>query len=156
MKTNAWLTEGNYKQWIRNGLLCEIRRAKESGQLNGYVGLHKKHPLIGLTYEELYKKIPDLYVHGGLTFSTKFPENTLFPKLQKPWRPNQMTWTYGFDCAHLGDYCPELDKTLTKVMGTTKHSMSQDINTYRNMDYVRNQVNNLCDILANYERKLNV
>lgn len=151
MKTNAWLTEGNYKQWIRNGLLCEVRRAKQSGHLNGYVSLPKAHLLTELTYAQLHDLIPSLNIHGGLTYSTETEySKTLNIKRIKH---NGMAWTFGFDCAHHRDYCPELAKTLTLIMNSTDHTMSLHKNTYRDMTYVCQQTNNLCDQLINYTKE---
>lgn len=148
MKTKPWLSERNYYQWMRNGLLCEIRRANFSGHLNGYVALPKNHPLTGIDYNTIHDLLPDMQVHGGLTFCTQ--SNYAKSEGHKPYRINGMAWTFGFDCAHLNDYCPKLDETLTKVMETTNHSMHPSRNVYRDVVYVRQQVNNLADQLYNY------
>ena len=56
----------------------------------GYVGLPKKDPLYGMSYDD--EKIFDaVQVHCGLTFSGT--RNFIAPDL----------WFFGFDCGHIGD-----------------------------------------------------
>lgn len=66
---------------------------------NGYVVVHKSHPLYGLDEGEVDPKIP--YIHGGITFSSplKKIEWDIFPVVENP----EEWWVYGFDTAHLTD-----------------------------------------------------
>lgn len=76
------------------GLPCLILRST-LGHLCGYVGVSSTHPLFGKSYEE-----PDIKVHGGLTFAGKWEEQ------------GNDIWWFGFDCGHMGDRSPHMDKYI--------------------------------------------
>jgi hypothetical protein len=84
--------------WFEDGirrLICNIR----GNHFTQYLGIPKDHPLAGFNYNDI-----PLNCHGGLTFSSK-GDGKIHPKGY---------WWYGWDYAHIEDYCyfglPEIDK----------------------------------------------
>jgi hypothetical protein len=85
--------EGDFFEWTytaKNGLEvdCFIRR-NNSLAFCGYVVITSDNKLFGLDYDNIYSKV-NISVHGGLTYSDE----------------GEGGWIIGFDCAHLGDFCP--------------------------------------------------
>jgi len=85
--------EGDFHEWTytaKNGLEvdCFIRR-NNSLAFCGYVVITSDNKLFGLDYDNIYSKV-NISVHGGLTYSDE----------------GEGGWIIGFDCAHLGDFCP--------------------------------------------------
>lgn len=117
-----WENEPNKLDFESNGFQCRIRRIDHSGHLCGYVGIDKNHRLYGIDY--MSEEIPRIDVHGGITFSAKFKNSDL--------------WWFGFDCAHLGDFCP-------------KQYFRSDEDIYRNIGYVKNETENLADQLKSLQ-----
>jgi len=66
---------------------------------NGYIIISKGHPLYGKDCDEIYNLMPELDVHGGLTFS-KFANELDWPELNKK---DKNGWIIGFDTVHLED-----------------------------------------------------
>ena len=73
---------------------------------NGYVAVHKSHPLFGIDYDG--DDVHGIDIHGGLTYSDTLTENDI----QSPneWLDEVPTlddisnwWVFGFDTAHTGD-----------------------------------------------------
>jgi hypothetical protein len=98
--------------------------------LCGYVGVDREHPLFGVHYDDT----PDLYVHGGLTFSGNFPDKE--------------EWFFGFDCGHAGDYVPGLFVAYEQL-GLPTEQFIVPGDTYRDIDYVREEVKDLAKQLSN-------
>lgn len=65
------------------------------GCANGYVALPKGHKFFGLDYDMIHNKLPNLDVHGGLTYAAKGITG----------QPKETTgmWIVGFDTLHYGD-----------------------------------------------------
>ena len=89
-----------------------------------------------------------LTVHGGLTFSSfcnkEGPLSTSVchvPELGEP----EDVWWFGFDCAHSGDKSPGTDVALRKA-GVPSYPGE----TYKNMEYVREQTAFLAEQLRDY------
>ena len=80
----------------------------------GYVAIPEGHPWHNLGYDEIHDQMPDLRVHGGLTYANRDAD--------------RQAWVIGFDCAHAGDAVP-LSTSLGHVRSTC------DI--YRDQHYVR-------------------
>lgn len=66
---------------------------------NGYVALPKGHWLYGKDYNEIHTLLPNLRVHGGLTFS-QFASDLSWPEIPKNCKDH---WIIGFDTAHWSD-----------------------------------------------------
>ena len=71
----------------------------DTGWGNGYVIIPKGHKLYGKSYAEIHGLIPDLEVHGGLTFAESTEGLNWFGegKITKD------EWIVGFDTAHYND-----------------------------------------------------
>ena len=77
------------------------------GYANGYVGVHKEHPLHGVLYQDYNDKGIHLSVHGGVTFTghIKAPTNDE----NNPNWLDEDYWWIGFDTRHSGDTREEQD-----------------------------------------------
>jgi hypothetical protein len=140
-----WQHEPDEKAWVdeATGLHCLIRRHPSLGHLCGYVGVPKGHPAYGLSdfpiesgldentewwrrhvTNRVEYKVADISIHGGITHTG-------------PLTSHETIHWFGFDCAHHMDYIPKLGKDLGK-----------EITSYRDVDYVTHQVENLAKQLA--------
>lgn len=124
MTTMEWEKEPNRMDWEYCGFKCLILRSPEMKHLCGYVGLPKWHPY----YKKEYNDV-DVEVHGGLTFSREGSGD----KWEKDY------WWIGFDCAHIGDLVPEMEKISRQL------NFPKGYETYRNIDYVRNETERLVE-----------
>lgn len=124
--------EGNKKDFQYKGYICQIRRIgiQYSGHLCGYIQIPKGHQLHHKSYDEIEKYYDyELPAHGGLTFSGSF---------------DNANWI-GFDCAHLGDLQPMYhDENL---------SFRSAGDTYKNMEYVENNIKQIIDFIIKEENK---
>ena len=71
----------------------------ESGWGNGYALIPPQHPLHGKSYDEIYDLMPELEVHGGLTFAEEVPMN--WPEIPEGAHGDE--WCVGFDTGHYED-----------------------------------------------------
>lgn len=102
------------------------------GALCGYVAVESSHPFYGKDYDSL-----DVDIHGGLTYADKCMEDGPIchvPELDEP----DDVWWFGFDCAHTGDQIP----------GIGGYSEFPEWETYKNVDYVRAEVESLAQQLV--------
>jgi hypothetical protein len=92
-----WDGEPDEAAWrsAATGLACRAWRHPEIGCWAGYVEVPRGHPWFGVDYGEL----PDIRVHGGVTFAGQFAEG----------------WWLGFDCGHFDDVMPGLDALLNRL-----------------------------------------
>jgi hypothetical protein len=153
-----WLDEPDKMQWKdeATGLPCLIVRGP-AGALCGYVGVAEGHPWHGKSYGDaigacnedcdpengyhsMHRIDSDIDVHGGLTFSDACADTTDESRhichVPDPGEPDHVWW-FGFDCAHYRDFCP----------GREASSLFND-GDYRDVPYVRGQVQNLARQLA--------
>lgn len=110
-----WENEPNYLEWDYEDMHCVIKRSPEFGHFCGYVGVNKLHPLYDITYT-------DLDVHGGITYHDKDDDK------------RRNFFYFGFDCAHYGDFVPYMPQIS---------SMPEYGQTYKNIDFVKNEIKNL-------------
>jgi hypothetical protein len=117
-----WESEPDSSCWVdpETRSQCMARRGP-SGHWCGYVGLPRDHPAFGVDDGDV-----DVDVHGGLTFSGTVDVDP------------EGLWWLGFDCAHLGDLVPGLDR-IGAVVGDS---------VYRDLDYVRGECARLAAQLA--------
>lgn len=136
------------------GLPCMIIRS-QFGALNGYVAIPEGHPLHGETSV-------DGQVHGGVTWTSeslyipylpkaaieyceehaRIPKDDSYQRLEVGIKG---FWWLGFDCGHYGDLQPGLTAMLvscSKRPSSTFQSLTEG-QTYKNLDYVRGQVEKL-------------
>lgn len=135
----AWDSEPDKRQWLdeATGLPCLIvRNGPELGALCGYVGVPKGHPAHGKEYDDV-----SVDVHGGLTFASGCShgaEDREICHKVEPGEPDDVWWL-GFDCAHLGDVCPGMQRYAR---------LSYGHDTYKDFDYVVREVQRLAKQLS--------
>lgn len=133
----AWDNEPDKVQWQdeATGMPCIARRSPNLGFWCGYVGVSEGHPHFGQNYNDV-----NVDVHGGLTFADfcnkEGDEATSICHVPGPGESDRVFW-FGFDCGHAWDLSPAWDR---KWIG--EHE------TYRDLDYVRQQCANLARQLA--------
>jgi hypothetical protein len=105
--SGPWDNEPDKAQWIdeATGLDCLIVR-NHFGGLCGYVGVQPGHEWHGVEYG-----VPDVDVHGGLTFADLCQEGAEdgpgVCHIPEPGRPANVWWL-GFDCGHYMDIQPAM------------------------------------------------
>jgi hypothetical protein len=124
-----WLSEPDELRGTLNGLPWAMLRHDVFGTWCGYAAVPADNLFYGVKWTELAADdgtIPPS--HGGLTYSG--------PNL--PLEPADGLWWVGFDCCHIHDLTPGIDKILAIHLGT-RHLMSLPgmERTYRNMAYVK-------------------
>jgi hypothetical protein len=117
--------EGDFHRWIENcdgvEIECVIRR-NGVGALCGYVLINEDNKFFGLDYDEISYRI-DFTPHGGLAFSDEFEGG----------------WLVGFDCAHAGDFCPNLPQNYGG-------------GTYRDLNFVKSECKNLAISVSKHSK----
>jgi hypothetical protein len=112
-----WDTEPDFVEWVSSvggiDVKCEIQR-NSLGALCGYVYVPKKHP-----WRKAHRAVDveGVSVHGGITWGV------------------DSAGRIGFDCSHAGDDSPGM-----RARGRRKLLPGE---TYRDMAYVRGEVENL-------------
>lgn len=126
---NEWENEPDELDWVdkETNFHCFMRRDSQ-GYWCGYVGILSTSPL----YEEENIKAD---VHGGITWTGYFDD----------WITKDL-WLIGFDCAHAGDYVP---------YSFNNHPYKGGPISYRNVEYVKKEVESLAKQLKKIERKNN-
>lgn len=154
-----WDTEPDKVQWVdpASDLDCLIVR-NHFGAWCGYVGVTDGHPAFGLPYSDdlLY----DADVHGGLTYSDMCQAGDGLEEEEEegepsdgichvpfPGRPAHVYW-FGFDCAHSMDFSPGLTSMERRHFGPEGEDSARFQPTYRDINFVRDQVVNLASQLA--------
>lgn len=136
-----WMHEPDFAEYNDpvTGYYYQIKR-NSAGALCGYVGVGPSHPCFGKHYGDV-----EAHAHGGLTYSDAK-------------RDNPAIWLLGFDCAHLGDLCPELF-TLRQPGGLLyRGSFARGVGAfgeheeYRDWDFVKAQIASLAAQLAEISR----
>lgn len=137
--SGPWDNEPDKMQWAdkNTGLPCLAVR-NFSGAWCGYVGVPDTHPMHGAHYDEV-----NADAHGGLTFSGACrpgAEEHGICHIPEPGEPDNVWWL-GFDCAHLGDKCPQ----------PRFHGPEFDDEVYRTLEYVQAECTRLAAQLKKQE-----
>ena len=156
---NEWETEPDFLEFTYRGYDCFISRNKEiTGALCGYVVLPLNHPLIPEDGD--YMKLDNMLdVHGGITYG-QFGE-----------KDGKEGYLIGFDCAHMGDYCParaqrvtELKKITSKYDEKAQKTLNKLVTLfeeesnffqsgiYRNIEYVTEELHKLVDQIIAFKK----
>ncbi len=123
-----WDNEPDRVEWRSEGGPCLVLRGPV-GAWSGYIGVNPGHPWHNKTDLEVD-------VHGGITYAAANEDQLLgFPAFASD------LWIVGFDCAHVFDTIPKYNRGLGLGMGT-----------YRDLDYVRAEVENLAKQARNAAR----
>lgn len=134
-KPGPWQDEPDRMEWEFMGYPCLMRRNSEFGNWCGYVAVPPQHPWFKLGYNDI-----DVSVHGGLTYTGHCQGDICH--VPEPGKQENVWWL-GFDCAHCGDYCPGLEAQLSIALGRPSVAMAEEFNTYRDVAYVKKQVERL-------------
>ncbi len=111
------------------------------GSWCGYCGVPNTHPAYGKHYDNV-----DVSVHGGLTYADKC--NGQICHQAQPGMPEEVYWL-GMDFAHCGDLSPGMLSFYNRLpSGPSYH----DSDIYRNIAYVRAEVEQLAEQLAVLEK----
>lgn len=140
-----WQEEPDRVEFKHAGLPCLMLRHDRTGNWCGYAAVPPGHPLHGEPYDNA-----DVRAHGGLTYSDKCRGDICH--VPAPGEPDNVWW-FGFDCAHAGDFCPGMEATLLSIpaiveMRATRYPNLERYEVYRDVHYVRSQVERLAEQLA--------
>ncbi len=118
--------EGDFHQFTHQcsneiEINCVIRR-NTVGALCGYVCINSDNSLYGLDYDEISYRI-DFTPHGGLTYGDQIDGS----------------WQVGFDCAHAGDFCPNLPSNYGGGV-------------YRDLEYVKEECEQLAESISKHSK----
>lgn len=130
-----WQNEPDRLEFEHAGLPCLMVRSS-LGNWCGYAAVPPGHPFHGQHYDK-----PDVEAHGGLTYGGACAGSICH--VPKPGEPDDVWW-FGFDCAHAYDVVPEIRHRLGGIFGGDK---------YRNVVYVRHQVERLAEQLAAIKKR---
>lgn len=133
--SGPWQDEPDELAFSYGDIGCRIVRNPHFGSLNGYVSVPPSHPWYGRSYDEI-----DAHAHGGLTYAEK-----LFPDWQNGGTYATKTdelWWIGFDCAHAWDAQPGL-VAWERSQGFSPFPGVGRPDQYRDLEYVKNEVENL-------------
>jgi hypothetical protein len=124
--SGPWDSEPDRLDFIHAGFSCFLLR-NHVGAWCGYVGVPETHSAFG-------KDEVEVEVHGGLTYANLC--RGAICHVPAPGMPEKVWWL-GFDTAHCTDYVP----------GMSRFGEMPDGDTYRNIDYTRNQTEKLAEQL---------
>lgn len=122
-----WQDEPDELAWSYGDVACQIVR-EPAGTLNGYIGLPATHPWYGKADDAITAR-----AHGGINFAGQFGNTTFASKT------DSQLWWIGFDTMHGGDLVPAIQVLLRDSNGGEYASCG----TYKNIAYVRREVENL-------------
>ena len=128
-----WTSEPDHLNFEAHGLPCMLNRTN-MGNWCGYVAVPPGHPAHGKGYDDV-----DVHVHGGLTYAEAC--QGVLCHVPKPGEPDNVWWL-GFDCAHLGDLVPSMNRARTTFLSGTRGEV------YRDQAYVTEQTTQLAKQLA--------
>lgn len=137
--TGEWDDEPDREEFQHAGFPCLLSRSAMTLTWCGYVGVPVGHPLHGKGPTD--EGFPSLNVHGGVTYTA-----ACFGVICHKPNPGESddVWWIGFDCAHASDVLP-----LVGVNVYLGHLLSS-FPTYKPIGFVRNEVKNLAEQLAEF------
>lgn len=131
--SEPWMIEPDRVEFKAHGLDCLMVRNSDLFHWCGYVGVKPGHPFFEKHYDEI-----NVEVHGGPTYSEACGGFVC----HKTEDPQDKTWWIGFDCAHSGDFSPGIGGAFMQPPERRLYG------TYKDLDYVKNEVTNLAKQLA--------
>lgn len=141
-----WQEEPDREEWRHEPtrLPCMIIRDPESGVLCGYVGVPPIHPLHGRSGTD-----KGLEAHCGVTYSNKSIGEI---RVTSATDGAGDLWWFGFDCGHADDLQPSsrMDDLLLFSLLREQARIPRAMKTYRDIHYVRRQVNHLAAQLGGF------
>jgi len=143
-----WKNEPNRMEWMFKGFPCLIRRPT-MGHLCGYVAIPLGHPY----YQKNIDEIP-LDVHGGITWASHSDQDLCFSNMCEG---IDSFWWIGFDCGHAGDLIPGIynsrKENISNMKNPSKEFELSFLGTYRDIEYVKSQVESLAEQLDKVAQK---
>lgn len=131
-----WDHEPDRIEWEHAGFDCLAIR-NIMGVWCGYVAVPAGHPLYRIDYNRADNFVK---VHGGVTYSDKCAGHICH--IPKPGRPDDVWWI-GFDCGHSQDIIPAfIDMHINEIKKIVFKAQ------YRDIGYVRREVNRLAEQIA--------
>lgn len=130
---NKWENEPDRLEFMHCGIACIVIRHPSMGHLCGYVKVDRDHPVYGFNYERMSEYFN---VHGGLTYSGHLE--------------SEDHWYFGFDCGHSGDLVP----SMVKMYFQLGLAMEPNLDFYRDIEYVSNEVREMAESLHENRLKL--
>jgi hypothetical protein len=137
-----WQDEPDRVDFVHAGFACFAKRGP-AGSWCGYVGVPSDHPAYGKEYDDV-----DVDVHGGLTYSDRCQGELCH--IPEPGMPDDVWW-FGFDCAHLLDLSPGRNSRMRSTGMSHDPEFFREV--YRDLSYVRSQIESLAEQLRAMERK---
>ena len=154
-----WDSEDDRYEWRTVAGLTGLIIRGPLGALCGYVGVEPGHVAYGRSWDsaDSYERgedgtidydrpkdnpVRDLEVHGGVTYAEHCAGQICH--VPAPGEPEHLWWI-GFDCAHAHDVSPESDAYWARL---GQPSMRYDHSSYRDVAYVRAEVESLSAQLA--------
>jgi hypothetical protein len=133
-------TEPDLCHWFRYTYPCLTLRDPTLGHWQGFVGIAEEHPLFGKNLPKLLedKRFLQLQVHEGIGFSGKMTK-------QKKYFEGY--WVLGFATLGSSDFLP-----LWKEPPIEDKNKIVEIKTYKDIHFVRREVNDLARQLFAIER----
>lgn len=148
-KSGPWQSEPDKKQWtdLETGYPCLIVRNTRHGNLCGYVGVTKPHPLYGA--DSGSESMKRLSVHGGVNFTNKCQPSESESKgvcHVVNHDEDDDVWWVGFDCAHWSDLVPRMPMPYLLELDLFDNC------TYKNVQYVETECCDLAKQLKTLEK----
>jgi hypothetical protein len=140
-----WQHEPDRVEFKHVGLPCLMVRGP-MGSWCGYVAVSPGHPFHGKDYDT-----PDVEAHGGLTYASQCAGHICH--VPEPGEPDDVWW-FGFDTGHCWDIMPAMSARLKQLKvelpSFPPHTGNplDGITQYRDMNYVRAEVERLAEQLA--------
>lgn len=103
-----WDGEPDRVDFHTAGYPCLLHRGP-AGAWCGYVAVPPGHPLHGIDYDGVHGLMPELDVHGGLTYAAACRGGICH--VPAPGEPDDVWWL-GFDCGHAGDVAPRFSSPV--------------------------------------------
>lgn len=127
-----WQYEPDRIEWERYGLPCLMIRHSFFGCWRGYVAVLPSHQCYQKSCHEV--DIEGQYEICFSDFCQDYDSDEAVCHQPKPGEPDNVWW-FGFDCCHAWDVAPAMN-------------FKNPFGTYRNVDYVKTEVENLAAQLA--------
>lgn len=138
-----WQSEPDRVDFVHAGFACFALRNDRLGHWCGYVGVPREHPAYGKGYDDV-----NVDFHGGLTYSRACSGQICH--VPAPGMPDDVWWLGG-DFAHLFDLSPGLRAMLRQCEAPDRDRGD----VYRDLAYVRGEIERLAEQLAVYSPGLN-
>lgn len=140
-----WLAEPDYLAWIdsETNYACVARR-NVMGAWCGYVGLDDGHPLFMV--ETPAEELKFIEVHGTMSYTAW---NTTE---DQEFYPARRLWWMGFDAMQDDDLCP----AFTDETKPRRRRKKESTPTYRDLDYIKGQIESLAAQLAAFDYRFSL